>query len=167
MYIYINDCDVHCDSTLYNYTIINCCRGEKVIVTVPNREDHLKTTDSDVEMEEDSDTEIIEEIRPRRRGPKRKKKTEIIPEISEKKVVRNSKRGKEVEETDEEITPEIWSEDEMSKKEQYKRKNPYLTKPKLFEHIKAWNEYGEEFSGEVIDLKPRFKTIFKLREHET
>ena len=30
---------------------------------------------------------IIEEIQPRRRGPRRKKKAEIIPEISEKKVV--------------------------------------------------------------------------------
>jgi len=40
------------------------------------------------EEETESDTEIIPEIQPRRRGPKRKKKIEIIPEISEKLVVR-------------------------------------------------------------------------------
>jgi len=37
------------------------------------------------DQDEDSDTEIITEIRPKRRGPKRKK-LEIIPEISESQV---------------------------------------------------------------------------------
>ena len=40
MYIYLDDCDVHCDSTLYTYTIINCCRGEKVIVTTVDTRSH-------------------------------------------------------------------------------------------------------------------------------
>ena len=46
-------------------------------------------------------------------------------------------------------------------------KNNKLTKPKLNHHIRAWNRFGEEFSGEIIDLKPGSKTIFKIREHKT
>jgi hypothetical protein len=127
-------------------------------------EDQPKESVSDNEIQETSDTEIIEEIKPRRRGPKRKKKIEIIPEIPEKKVVRRSKRRAMQEETDDEITQEVWSEDEdMS----HMRKNNKLTKPKLNYHIRAWNTFGEEFSGEVIDLKPKSKTTFKIREHET
>jgi len=113
---------------------------------------------------DDSDTEIIKEIMPRRRGPKRKKKTEIIPEIPEKKVVRDSKRRSEPEVTDEEITPEVWSEDEDQSRH---RKNPSLTLPKLQEHIKAWNNYGEEFSGEVIQYWKNRKNQVKIREHKT
>ena len=58
----------------------------------------------------------------------------------------------------------MWSEDEDRS---HMRKNNKLTKPKLNFHIRAWNTFGEEFSGEVIDIKPRSKTIFKIREHET
>jgi hypothetical protein len=133
---------------------------------IPEVEDEtsrMSTSDSDT-----SDTEIIDEIRPRRRGPIRKRKPEIIPEISEKKVVRTSKRRAAasalLEDTDDEITLERWSEDED---QSIYIKNLSLTKPKLFCHIRAWNTYGEEFSGEVIDLKPETKTIFKLREHQT
>jgi len=42
----------------------------------------------DSEEESESDTEIIPEIQPRRRGPKGKKNTEIIQETSEKIIVR-------------------------------------------------------------------------------
>jgi len=126
--------------------------------------DQPKEPVSSDESQENSDTEVIEEIKPRRRGPKRKKKIEIISEIPEKKVVRRSKRRAFQEETDDEITQEMWSEDE---ERSHMRKNNKLTKPKLNCHIRAWNTYGEEFSGEVIDLKPRSKTIFKIREHET
>jgi len=111
-----------------------------------------------------SDTEIIDEILPRRRGPRRKRKPEIISEISEKKVVRTSKRRAEPEETDDEITPEIWSEDEDTT---HLRKNLNLTRPKLGENIKAWNEYGEEFSGTVIQHHAWRKREFKIREHGT
>ena len=126
--------------------------------------DQPRESVSDNEIQETSDTEIIEEIKPRRRGPKRKKKIEIIPEIPEKKVVRRSKRRAMQEETYDEITQEVWSEDEdMS----HMRKNNKLTKPKLNCHIRAWNTFGEEFSGKIIDLKPKSKTTFKIREHET
>ena len=41
-----------------------------------------------------SDTEIIPEIEPRKRGPKRRKKIEIIPEIPEKKSSEIQRDGK-------------------------------------------------------------------------
>ena len=100
-----------------------------------------------MEDEDESDTEVIPELKPRSRGPKRKRKTEIIPEISERRVVRDSKRRDDPEVTDKEITQEVWSEDEDQSRY---RKNPSLSLPKLHEHIRAWNNYGEEFSGKVI-----------------
>jgi hypothetical protein len=130
---------------------------------IPEVEDEtsrMSTSDSDT-----SDTEIIDEIIPRRRGPIRKRKPEIIPEIPEKKVVRTSKRrAAEIEETDDEITPEIWSEDEDAN---HHRKIQNLTRPKLGENIRAWNTYGEEFSGEVIQHHAWRKREFKIREHGT
>jgi len=71
-------------------------------------------TSVDKDQEEESDTEIIPEIIPRKRGRPRKKK-EIIPEISEKLVVREEKRRqKHTEEDETPTTPtrEVWSEDE-------------------------------------------------------
>jgi hypothetical protein len=117
-----------------------------------------------ISVSEDSDTEIIDEIQPRRRGPKRKKKAEIIPEISEKKVVRESKRRLEPETTDDEITLEMWTDDEDQSRY---RKNPSLTIPKLHEHIRAWNTYGEQYSGEVIQHWSQRPNQFKIKEHET
>jgi len=78
--------------------------------------------------------------------------------------VRTSKRRVEPEETDNEITPEIWSEDEETN---HHIKNQSLTRPKLGENIKAWNMYGEEFSGEVIQYWNKRKNQFKIREHGT
>jgi hypothetical protein len=133
---------------------------------IPEVEDEtsrMSTSDSDI-----SDTEVIDEILPRRRGPRRKRKIEIIPEIPEKKVVRTSKRRAAaaalLEETDDEITPEIWSEDEDTT---HLRKNLHLTKPKLGEHIRAWNKFGEEFSGEAIKYWSQRPNQFKIREHGT
>ena len=128
-----------------------------------NKDESCKTS-REISASEDSDTEIIEEIQPRRRGPKRKKKIEIIPEISEKSVVRESKRRPEPETTDDEITPEMWTDDEDQSRY---IKNPCLTRPKLHEHIRAWNTYGEEYSGEVIQHHAWKKREFKMREHET
>jgi hypothetical protein len=129
---------------------------------IPEVED--ETSRMDISDSDSSDTEIIDEIMPRRRGPRRKKKPEIIPEILEKKVVRTSKRQAEPEETDDEITPEIWSEDEDAN---HHRKIQNLSRPKLGENIKAWNVYGEEFSGKVIKHHAWRKREFKIREHGT
>ncbi len=79
-------------------------------------------------------------------------------------MVRTSKRRAEPEETDDEITPEIWSENEETT---HLRKNQNLTRPKFGENIKAWNEYGEEFSGTVIQHHAWRKREFKIREHGT
>jgi len=114
--------------------------------------------------EEESDMEIIKEIIPRKRGPKRKKKTEIIPEISEKKVVKDSKRWEVEEEEDQQPTLEIWSEDEDLSREM--NKCLCLTMPILGEHIVMWNLWGEKFSGRVMKIRKK-KTQFKIEEHGT
>jgi len=113
---------------------------------------------------EESDMEIIPEIRPRKRGRPRKQK-EIIPEISEKKVVREEKRKRMEKEEDEpeEPTEQLWSEDED---ETHKKKNHKLTLPNLFKHIKMWNTYGEKFSGQVIAQGKNGKK-FRIQEHGT
>jgi hypothetical protein len=133
---------------------------------IPEVEDEtsrMSTSDSDI-----SDTEVIDEILPRRRGPRRKRKIEIIPEIPEKKVVRTSKRraaaAAQLEETDDEITLERWSEDEDTARF---RKNLKLTRPKLGEYIRAWNRFGEEFRGEAIQYWSQRPNQFKIREHGT
>jgi len=109
-----------------------------------------------------SDTEVIPEIVPRKRGPKRQKKVEIIPEIPEKKVFKESKRWKNTEEEDQQPTLEVWSEDEDC----YKEKNKCLTMPILGEHIDMWNLWGEKFSGQVEKIK-KSKPHFRIKEHET
>ena len=78
--------------------------------------------------------------------------------------MRNSKRRIEPEDTDKEITPEIWTEDEDQSRH---KKNLNLTRPKLHEHIRAWNTYGDEYSGEIIQHHAWKKREFKMREHET
>jgi len=112
----------------------------------------------------DSDTETIKEIRPKRRGPKRKK-LEIIPEIPENKVVRQEKRSRqECEETEEQPTREAWSEDEDGS---HLTKNPLLTRPKRWKHVNMWNLWGEKFSGCVLDVEKRNKKRFRIQEHGT
>ena len=58
----------------------------------------------------------------------------------------------------------MWTEDEDQSRY---RKNPCLTIPKLHEHIRAWNTYREEYSGEIIQHHAWKKREFKMREHET
>ena len=118
-----------------------------------------------ISVDDESDTEVIAEIQPRRRVPKRKK-MEIIPEISEKKVVRESKRRQaaEPETTDDEITPQMWTDDEDQSRF---TKNPKLTRPVLHGDIRAWNTHGEQFTGEVIQHWSQRPHQFKIREHET
>jgi hypothetical protein len=100
--------------------------------------------------------EIIPEIQPRKRGPKRRKKPEIIPEIIPRKISR------EEEETDSTIPYlDQWTDDEADAK---KIKNPSLTLPRIEGNIDMWNTYGEKFSGKVIKVGKR---KFKIREHET
>jgi len=112
------------------------------------------------EKEDESDTEIIHERMPSRRGPKRKKK-EIIKEIPEKQIVRESKRKcKEKEEK----TRKLWSEDE---EDMHKTQNKCMTKPPLFTHIDMWNQYGEKFSGLVLAYHGRHSNSFRIQEHET
>jgi len=110
------------------------------------REKRRKGSSIASSSEEESDTEIIPEIRPRKRGRPRKQK-ETIPEITEKKVVREIKRKRiEKEEESEEPTEELWSEDED---DTHKEKNHKLTLPIVWENVKMWNNHGEKFSGLV------------------
>ncbi len=78
--------------------------------------------------------------------------------------MRESKRTKTDEETDEEITREVWTEDED---QEHMTQNPSMTKPTLFQHIDAWNKYGEKFSGLVIKHHGKNMTQFKLLEDGT
>jgi hypothetical protein len=114
------------------------------------------------EKEDESDTEIIQERIPSKRGPKRKKK-EIIKEIPEKQVVRESKRKCRGEEK-EEKTKEPWSEDE---EDMHKIQNTCMTRPPMHSHIDMWNQYGEKFSGFVAQHHGRHSNSFRIQEHET
>ncbi len=58
----------------------------------------------------------------------------------------------------------MWSEDEDQSR---LIKNPCLTRPKLHEHIRAWNTHGEQYSGEIIQHHAWKKREFKIKEHET
>jgi len=58
------------------------------------RQDPDSETDSETEDESDSETESIPEIIPKRRGPQRKRKPEIIPEISAFKIKKTKERKK-------------------------------------------------------------------------
>ena len=130
-----------------------------------NQEKEKEGSDTSSEdPDEDSDTEIIGEIQPKRRGPKRKK-LEIIPEIPEKQVIRQEKRSRqEFEETEELPTREAWSEDED---DLHLTKNIFLTRPKRWKHINMWNLWGEKFSGCVLDVEKKNKKRFRIQEHET
>jgi len=113
------------------------------------------------EKEDESDTEVIPVRIPTRRGPKRKKK-EIIKEISEKKVVReNKRRHREEEEDKEKYTMEFWSDDEDDR---YKKRNTCMTRPPLHSHIDMWNSYGEKFSGFVAQHHGRHRSSFRIQE---
>ncbi len=117
------------------------------------------------DQDEDSDTEIITEIRPKRRGPKRKK-LEIIPEIVETRIVRQEKRSRQAQHENnqqEQPTREPWSEDE----EKHTTKNPYLTRPKRWKHVNMWNLWGEKFSGCVLDVEKGNRKRFRIQEHGT
>jgi hypothetical protein len=111
------------------------------------------------EKEDESDTEVIQERRPTRRGPKRKKK-EINNEIPEKRVVREDKvrhKGDEKEEK----TLEPWSEDE---EDLHKTPSTCMTRPPLHSHIDMWNNYGEKFSGFVAQHHGRHRNSFRIQE---
>jgi hypothetical protein len=113
------------------------------------------------EEEDESDTEVIPVRIPTRRGPKRKKK-EIIKEISEKRVVRENKRKhREEEEDKEKYTMEFWSDDEDDR---YKKQNTCMTRPPLHSHIDMWNSYGEKFSGFVAQHHGRHRNSFRIQE---
>jgi len=58
----------------------------------------------------------------------------------------------------------VWTEDED---QEHTTQNSSLSIPKLFQHIDAWNQYGEKFSGMVIQLHGKNRTQFKILEHET
>jgi len=58
----------------------------------------------------------------------------------------------------------VWTEDED---QDHTTQNSSLTKPKKFQHIDAWNQYGEKFIGKVIQHHGKNKTQFKILEHDT
>jgi hypothetical protein len=115
-------------------------------------------TDTEPEGKTESEEETIPEIRPTRRGPKRKKKAEIIPEISAFKIKKPKSTEKYIEGTP---LPDLWTEDE---KEDYTKKVEFLTMPKKGVYIKMWNLKGEKFSGKVIQCR---KTHFFIIETGT
>jgi len=137
---------------------------------LPSREIHQELEELDEEeetgkeggenQESESETETIQEIQPRRRGPKRKKKTEIIPEIPEKKVIREEK-SKRKDTEDNKKTREIWSDCEEDKRE---TQNHNLVRPGINSYINMWNNWGEKFSGYVVQLHGKNKTQFKIQE---
>jgi len=98
------------------------------------------------------------EIRPKRRGPTRKRKPEIIPEIRPPKKYTHPYQ----QDTDEDNHPTLqqWTDSE----ERHDRKNNGLDMPRIDQDIDMWNTYGEKFSGRVIKLG---KGQFKIKEHET
>jgi hypothetical protein len=124
---------------------------------LPRREvrQEVEEKASGSEADAESETEIIPEIRPRRRGPIRKRKAEIIPEII-------PKQKNLILDTDDDNLPTLqqWTDNE----DRYDRKIEPLNMPKINQDIDCWNTYGEKFSGRVIKLGKR---QFKIREHET
>jgi len=139
---------------------------------LPSHEIHQELEDSDEEeemiikeedgenQESESETEVIQEIQPRRRGPKRKRKTEVIPEIPEKQVIREEKNTRKTEEEDKK-TWEIWSDCE---EDQCRIQNHDLTLPRTHSYINMWNNWGEKFSGFVVQLHRKNRTQFKIQE---
>jgi len=123
---------------------------------LPRREVRQEVEEaSGSEADAETETEIIPELQPTRRGPKRKKKVEIIPEII-------PKSKSPILDTDDDMEPREmqWTDDE----ERHDRKNNALNMPILNQDIDCWNLYGEKFSGRVIKLG---KGQFKIKEHET
>ena len=139
--------------------------GSSISSEKPDTKNEEKRSETSLEdQDDDSDTEIIIETRPKRRGPKRKK-LEIIPEITENKVVRQEKRAKpEQEDKNEQPTREVWSEDEDGL---HLTKNTHLTRPKRWKHVNMWNLWGEKFSGCVLDVEKGNKKKFRIQEHGT
>ncbi len=111
------------------------------------RQDHDSETESENEGESETDKESIPEIRPTRRGPQRKRKPEIIPEILAFKI----KKPKQTSVYKEgEILQDLWTGDEA---EDYKTKVQSLSMPKKGEYIDMWDSNGKKFVGKVIQCR--------------
>ena len=111
-------------------------------------------TISDGEPDPDADLiEIIPEIIPRYRSQHRSDKEWIIPEISEREVVRMMKAREPYDSGSEDPpTLEVWTDDEAyNPPGSIKITN--LTRPARYEWIDAWNEYGEKFTGKVTGYR--------------
>jgi hypothetical protein len=123
------------------------------------RQDLDSDTESETEDESESESESIPEIIPRRRGPQRKRKPEIIPEISAFKI-KKPKKGKS-ENQEGKIFEDLTSGDEDDK---HNMKIDNLTMPKKGSIINMWNLEGKKFSGKVIQCR---KNHFFIIEHGT
>ena len=95
-------------------------------------------------------TEIIPEIIPRTRSKHRTDKEWIIPEISEREVVKIMKAREPLEDSESENTPslEVWMDDDNSIPVGSIRIEN-LPRPARYEWIELRNEYGEKFQGKV------------------
>ena len=107
--------------------------------------------------------EIIPEIIPGARGAHRSDKEWIIPEISEREVVRMMKALEPdySSDTDNPIpTIEVWTDNETNKPGS--RKIPNLPRPARYEWIELWNEYGEKFTGRVTGFRKSNPSFFYI-----
>ena len=116
----------------------------------------------DGQTETDHD-EIIPEIVPRTRSTFRSDKEWIIPEISEREVVRMFKtlEADADSETDNEPHIEVWT-DEESRSVPGSKKIPNLPRPARYEWIEVWNEHGEKFTGRVTGFRKTNPRLFYL-----
>jgi len=130
---------------------------------LPSREINLLEDDSDGEVDPDADLiEIIPEIIPRYRSQHRSDKEWIIPEISEREVVRMMKAREPYNSGSEDPpTMEVWTDEDAH--------NPpgsinitNLPRPARYEWIELWNEHGEKFTGKVTGYRKTNQNHFYI-----
>ena len=78
----------------------------------------------------------------------------MIPEISEREVVRMMKAREALEDYETDTTPslEVWT-DEDSHIPPGSIKIDNMTRPERYEWIKLWNEHKEKFTGKVTSYR--------------
>jgi len=131
---------------------------------LPSREIKLLDEPEEDPVEDQPETkpdEIIPEIVPRKRNTYRSDKEWIIPEISERAVVRMMKASAPDYKSDTNIRPsiEVWS-DSSPTPGSIKINN--LPRPVRYEWNKVWNEHGEKFTGKVTGFRKTNPNVFYL-----
>jgi transposase InsO family protein len=131
---------------------------------LPSREINLLEEDSEGEEEDETElTEIIPEIIPRYRSKHRSDKEWIIPEISEREVVKMMKAQEPLEDSETDNTPrlEVWT-DEDNHIPPGSIKIDNLPRPARYEWIELCNEHGEKFQGKVTGYRKTNPNFFYI-----